>query len=146
VIQCDTYVLAAPRADVESGPAPDTSGLDDYFARYTKELDTEDAALVLRVLKYLGTDLRTGQVLSFERREAMLSRLAKEPVLKVARAAVEFTDGGFIEKGKRFDYFKGILRGSATTWWAEYLAERDKDKFKLEGEEKRRKERVDSKP
>lgn len=97
----------------------------------TASLDNDDRDLVLRVWKYLTTSASTSKPISEGQQLKIAEKIAQEPPLKIARAAFEFIDGRCMQTGKRSNYFFGIVRNSATSWYLEYQSAKEKKEFGL---------------
>lgn len=105
-------------------------------------LDPDDRDMVFRVLRYVTTNVRTGDSLGKKRVHEILKRLDKEPTVLVARACLSFHESGGTETGKRANYLFGIVRNSALSWYVEWKNEMLKKKeFKLGNSRKKPKGR-----
>lgn len=109
--------------------------IEQMMSRYKRELDNEDYTYVVTVVDFLSHARRTGALIAPFRRLKMLERMGKEPTMKVARACYQFIEAGGCDDGstKGFPYLRGIVNGSATTWYSEFMAEQDKHGLKLKG-------------
>jgi hypothetical protein len=116
------------------------SAIKDELHRYVVEndqgdgivwrLDQDDREGVLRVLEHLTKHATTKKPLVPKRRWEIRSKAGKVPTMQVARAAYVFEDEGCLKEGKRADYFFGILRNSALSWFVEWRAAKVKEREK----------------
>ena len=108
--------------------------IDELLAAYaaSSDIDAEDADNVRRVFVAVTTNRRSGKPIKPQRRATILERWAKEPTVKIARAAFDFISAGCIESLKDDRYFWGIVQKSATSWFVENRTTQDRENFAME--------------
>ena len=103
--------------------------INSIFTACDKDKETRD--LFSEVWRYLTTNLMSSEPLTLVKRLDILERMEKVHPLIIARAAYEFKKKRFMDTGKRDNFFFGIVRNSASSWYLEERNRRDKKKFKL---------------